>query len=783
MSGIGNIIKANSMKGIRFYIMLAATISAAASCVKENAPENSTSAGELIKTTFIATGETLTKTSLDASYNVLWTKDNAVSVFPGGVAGTKAAPFTTQDEGTTEASFEGTVNTGNGSFYAVYPHHPEAVINSETISGITLPDVQKAVAGSFDNDINVMMAKSEEDRLVFKNACGLVRVTITRNDLTSITLTTNSGSPLAGTFDLQWNSGEPKAVNITNASDHITLSGDGKTLEPGNYFFTVLPGVMTGGFTLNYTSSTAVNAEQSATEDADVRRSHILYIGEPDRKAEFDHRVLDNFENGGQLIWHAGSGAAFEPVANPSRSGINTSATVSKYVTSANAWDFVEASFTKLDLSLGQLIKMHVLSPAAGIRIYAKLTSSTGVNKEVKTAVTSVSDSWEEICFNFESLELGNLEYVKLTICADAGGTAEGTEIYFDNIIQCDHTHPFVDPSATRLIGDFEGYGILGVHGMNGVTWTEVDNPDKTGINPSDKVGRYTKTSVAWDGVYTDTFDSFDFANDGAVIKMHVYAPDAGQTIQLKLEAGSGNTYRSMYVNAVTTVANQWEELTFDFGSAMMNNSSNTATLSDTFNKFVIYAYGGNAGASGKHILFDNIRQAKPENAFYDLATTRCFGGFEYSGLLKVNNLSARSWSIVPNPVAGGLNPSAHCGCYEKSANLWDLVYTDPFTDLDFARDGYKMKMQVYVPHTGMTFQIKLEGNNGSYINYRVNVTNTKANEWEELTFDFLNYGGSESTPAGSLSDKYWKFCICAYGGAGGYDGTKIYIDNIRQVK
>ena len=782
MSGIGNIIKANSMKSIRFYTMLAAAM-LASSCVKENTPENSSSAGDPIKTSFVATGEIMTKTSLDASYNVLWTKDNTVSVFPGGVTDIKAAQFTTQDEGTTEASFEGTVNTGNGSFYAIYPHHQEAVINSETVSGITLPALQRAVTGSFDNDINIMMAKSEGDRLIFKNVCGLIRVPVTRNDLTSITLTTNSGSPLAGTFDLQWNAGEPKAVNITNASDHITLSGNGEILKPGNYFFTVLPGMMKGGFSLSYTSAIATNAEQTATSDVDVKRSHILYIGEPDKKAEFNHRVLDNFEDRGQLTWHAGDGAVFEPAANPSRSGINTTATVSKYITSANAWDFVEASFTKLDLNLGQLIKMHVFSPAAGIRIYAKLTSSTGVNKEVKTAITSVANSWEEMCFNFESLELGNLEYVKLTICADAGGTADGTEIYFDNITQCSHTHPFVDPASTRQIGDFEGFGILGVHGMSGVTWTEVENPDKTGINPSDKVGCYTKTSNAWDGVYTDTFDAFDFANDGAVIKMHVYAPDAGQTIQLKLEAGSESTYRSMYVNALTTTANQWEELTFDFGSAMMNNASNTSTLSDTFNKFVIYAYGGNSGAGGKHILFDNIRQTKPENAFYDLAATRCFGGFEYSGLLKVNNSNVSSWSIVPNPVAGGLNPSSHCGCYEKSANSWDLVYTDPFTDLNFARDGYKMKMQVYAPHTGMTFQIKLEGNNGSYINYRVNVTNTKANEWEELTFDFQKYGVSESNPKGTLDDKYWKFCICAYGGAGGYQGTKIYIDNIRQVK
>ena len=49
MSGIGNIIKANSMKSIRFYTMLAAAM-LASSCVKENTPENSSSAGDPIKT-------------------------------------------------------------------------------------------------------------------------------------------------------------------------------------------------------------------------------------------------------------------------------------------------------------------------------------------------------------------------------------------------------------------------------------------------------------------------------------------------------------------------------------------------------------------------------------------------------------------------------------------------------------------------------------------------------------------------------------------------------------
>jgi hypothetical protein len=54
-------------------------------------------------------------------------------------------------------------------------------------------------------------------------------------------------------------------------------------------------------------------------------------------------------------------------------------------------------------------------------------------------------------------------------------------------------------------------------------------------------------------------------------MSLRVYSPAAGLTIKLKIEDHSTGA-NSVETDAVTTVANQWETLTFNF----LNNSSGT---------------------------------------------------------------------------------------------------------------------------------------------------------------------------------------------------------------
>ena len=97
------------------------------------------------------------------------------------------------------------------------------------------------------------------------------------------------------------------------------------------------------------------------------------------------------------------------------------------------------------------------------------------------------------------------------------------------------------------------------------VTVEHVENPSKEGINTSDKVMMVTQTPglEGWAGFSFDLASKVDFS-EKQTIKMKVYSPAEGQTILLKLEDKTDGSINKE-VPMTTTVANEWEELSFAF--------------------------------------------------------------------------------------------------------------------------------------------------------------------------------------------------------------------------
>jgi hypothetical protein len=124
-------------------------------------------------------------------------------------------------------------------------------------------------------------------------------------------------------------------------------------------------------------------------------------------------------------------------------------------------------------------------------------------------------------------------------------------------------------------------------------------NPDKSGIDLSDSVGLYITTDACtWEGCYTDTkFKPIDFATY-PIIKAKVYAPAAGMQFMVKIEDYGNNTNFPIEVQATTTKASEWEELSFDFSAA-------PATGVD-YGRVVIFSDFGFTGID--YWYFDDIR-------------------------------------------------------------------------------------------------------------------------------------------------------------------------------
>jgi hypothetical protein len=95
------------------------------------------------------------------------------------------------------------------------------------------------------------------------------------------------------------------------------------------------------------------------------------------------------------------------------------------------------------------------------------------------------------------------------------------------------------------------------------------DNPSKTGINTSNKVGKFTNGHAGWSGTYSPLNIPINFAY-GKKIKVMVYNPSAaniGKKLNVELEAAIGGTPANgvAVVKMPLTTSGAWEELTFDF--------------------------------------------------------------------------------------------------------------------------------------------------------------------------------------------------------------------------
>lgn len=225
------------MKKSIVFVLIGAAVAAA--CTKESA----TSAGDLVKMTFSADADPVTKTSLHTDgKSVNWTAEDKISVFADG-AGTPVA-FTASSVDGVNATFTGYAQTGE-DFVALYPHDASATLSGTTLT-TSIPAVQTAIKGGFADDLNLMVATTTkaESHFSFRNLCALIKVTIPEaaadNDLSNIkSITIRAEKAVTGTFVYNLEDGTVAASSDKTGS--VTLVAESDALEAGSYYFVVSP--------------------------------------------------------------------------------------------------------------------------------------------------------------------------------------------------------------------------------------------------------------------------------------------------------------------------------------------------------------------------------------------------------------------------------------------------------------------------------------------------------------------------------------------------------------
>lgn len=262
------------MKTTRILSLAAAVLTLAA-CGNEEFIENNpgNEAAKPVPMTFTA-GMPQTRTQLAAGNEVHWTAGDQIALWDR----TAVHEFTATTISGSNATFTGTATPG-ATYTAFYPLSAVVTFDDSDIR-FNLPAEQTAVAGTFANQLAPSLAKATggSTDLVFENLCALVKFTVPTNMAGKGTFTLvggNSYDVLAGTYWMNYTNGnQSPGAERTN---RVTLKGN---FESGQaYYFVVLPGTRTKGFSLLYEDGTGKLYRKATGKSVTLTAGRILNLG------------------------------------------------------------------------------------------------------------------------------------------------------------------------------------------------------------------------------------------------------------------------------------------------------------------------------------------------------------------------------------------------------------------------------------------------------------------------------------------------------------------------
>jgi hypothetical protein len=292
-----------------------------------------------------------------------------------------------------------------------------------------------------------------------------------------------------------------------------------------------------------------------------------------------------------------------------------------------------------------------------------------------------------------------------------------------------------------------------------------VSNPDASGINTSEHVAEFVRSTEQWAHCFSILPGKVNFET-GTVFALKVWSPIACQVL-FKLEDQFNGSISTEVMGNITT-PNQWVQLSYNFTNGQSNTYDKIviffdfSTLVDNtfyFDDVTGPEYGG--GSTGDPVelpvTFDD------ENVNYGLTD---FGG----------NVS----EIVIDPT----NASNHVAKSIKTegAETWagtTIGGTVGFPDeIPFAPGSTFMRVRVWSPTAGTPIRLKVEDSGDPTLSVETEDVTTLASQWETLLFDFSNE--APGTAEINFGYSYNKASIFFnFGTVGSTGGTTYYWDDM----
>ncbi|MFY0625525.1 MAG: cadherin-like beta sandwich domain-containing protein [Reichenbachiella sp.] len=299
---------------------------------------------------------------------------------------------------------------------------------------------------------------------------------------------------------------------------------------------------------------------------------------------------------------------------------------------------------------------------------------------------------------------------------------------------------------------------------FDGGTATVIDNPQSSGTNTSSSVAQIVRNGGAqWAGSKIKLTDPIDFSVNNT-FSMNVFSPKANITVKLKLEGNGAADERDM----ITSVANEWETLSFDF------TGSNSSTYDDLVFMFDFGTVGD--GSINSTFLFDDI-------ILFDIT-----GGLDQIDLpvdfessmvfYELTDFGDALTELGEDPI----NANNTVGITTKHSGAATWAGTTVGTNkgfksrIPFTETETFVNMKVYSPRVGTKIRMKVEDHNDVTLTAETEVVTTISESWEILNFDFSHV--AEGTNPFNPTTNFDKLSIFFDFGNEG-TGATYYWDNI----
>ena len=466
-----------------------------------------------------------------------------------------------------------------------------------------------------------------------------------------------------------------------------------------------------------------------------------------------DATIIDDFECQRNATYGVPGFADITVIANPDKSGINTSDSVGQYTDREGAFHALVIDYNAaLDLSVNNRICLKVWAPVAG-DLLVKLQGGSSPAVERRVAITE-TETWVESCVDFSDQAGANHEQLVLFFNVGVADAA-GDVYYIDDITR-------TPAPAAEAIEDFEGGAKLGWAPLNGNTglngiFSVIDNPDTEG-NTSATVGSYIRGTSMFSTLSTALPDGIDLSGDPQ-LNLDVWAPAANTTVTLQLvSAGDG----PKSVEATTGEAMSWTTLSFNF--------EEFEDVTDFQQINLLFA--PSTSGTGTY-YFDNLTQGQSTvGACVDVVPDpSILDDFECQRNVKYGT-GANQLSVVDNPDGGTMSPntSSRVGEFVDRAGAADSLV------IDFDSVGLDLSLRnqfaatIWSSAAGQLL-FRLEGGTGAAVERTVEIDTTEA--WSTYTADFS-----------AAADGNYSRIIIVFGiGATTTADATFYIDDIRLTR